>query len=194
MAILKKIEGVTHLEGGGNQLLNPFTILEGLGISAGGDVADFGCGGVGYFVFAAADLVGEKGRVYAVDILKQNLESVQKRIREDNIYNIKTIWSNLEIFGGTKIPPGSLDIGLLINVLFQTDKHQDVIKEAYRLIKKGGTLAIIDWKSHATPFGPPPGNRLDKEKIVHIATVSGFRLDNEFEAGKFHYALKFTKY
>ena len=194
MSVLKKIEGVTHLEGGGNQLLNPFTILEGLGISQGNTIADFGCGGVGYFVFAASELVGDKGRVYAVDILKQNLESVQKKVREENIYNIKTVWSNLEILGGTKIPENSVDIGLLINVLFQTDKHQDVIKEAYRLIKKCGTLAIIDWKFHATPFGPPSGSRLDKEKIVNIATLSGFRLENEFEAGKFHYALKLVKY
>ena len=193
MAIVKTVEGVRHVVGSRNQLLNPFTILEGLGVSAGKTVADFGCGGVGYFVFAASELVGEKGKVYAVDILKANLDSVQKKIREDNIYNIQTVWSNLEVFGGTKIPQNSLDVGLLINVLFQSEKHKEVIREAHRLIKKGGILAIIDWKSKAMPFGPPTGHRLDKDKIINIATLGGFRVENQFEAGKYHYALKFVK-
>lgn len=193
MAILKTVDGVQHIVGSNNQLLNPFIILEGLGVSAGKTVADFGCGGVGYFVFAAAELVGDKGKVYAVDILKANLESVQKKIRQDNIYNIQTVWSNLEVFGGTKIPERSVDIGMLINVLFQTTKHKEVLKEANRLMKKGGTLAIIDWKSHAMPFGPPSGHRLNKDTIINLATVSGFRVASQFEAGKYHYGLKFVK-
>jgi ubiquinone/menaquinone biosynthesis C-methylase UbiE len=193
MAVIKTVDGVQHIVGSTNQLLNPFTILEGLDVSAGKVVADFGCGGVGYFVFAASELVGDKGKVYAVDILKTNLDAVKKKIREESIYNIQTIWSNLEIYGGTNIPENSLDVGLLINVLFQSSKHKEVFRESHRLLKKGGMLAIIDWKSKAMPFGPPSGNRLDKEKTISNATMSGFRVDNQFEAGKYHYAIKFIK-
>ena len=193
MAIFKTVDGVRNVVGSKNQLLNPFIILEGLGISEGMTVADFGCGGVGYFVFAASELVGEHGKVHAIDILKTNLESVKKRLREDSIYKINTIWSNLEVYRGTNIVENSIDLGLLINILFQSEKHKEVIREVHRLIKKGGILAIIDWKSHAIQFGPPAGNRLDKDKIINLATMNGFRIVNEFEAGKYHYGLKFVK-
>lgn len=194
MQIFKQSGDITKLAGENNQLLNPFIILEGLGVGENTKVADLGCGGVGYFVFAASKLVGDKGLVYAVDILKPNLESIKSRAKQDGIYNIRLIWSNLEVYGGTDIPAGSIDIALLINVLFQTRKHKEVLREAYRIIKPGGgILAIIDWKSRAMPFGPPSGNRLDKSKIEQLAVLSGFVLRDEFEAGKYHYGLKFVK-
>ena len=99
-------------------------------------VADLGCGSSGHFVFPSAKLVGKKGIVYAVDILRTTLETVNKRARIENLANIKTVWSNLEIFGATKIEAGSLDVGLLINTLYQSHKRAEILRESIRLLKK----------------------------------------------------------
>lgn len=193
MQILKTEKGITRLAGDKNQLLNPFTILEGLGVGDSKVVADLGCGGVGYFVFAASKLVGDQGMVYAVDILKPNLEGIKSRAKSDAIYNIRTIWANLEVLNGSKIAANSVDIALFINTLFQTKKRREVLHEAFRIIKPGGLLAVIDWKPVATPLGPPPMERVGKENIKQLAVLSGFTQGEEFEAGKYHYGIKFYK-
>ena len=193
MQILKTAGGSIKLAGEKNQLLNPFIILEGLGVGDGKIVADLGCGGVGYFVFAASKLVGDHGIVYAVDILKPNLEGIKSRAKSEGIYNIRPVWANLEILNGSKIPSNSVDAALFINILFQTKKYREVLHEAFRIIKPGGLLAVIDWKFTPTPLGPPPNERVGKDKIKEFAVLSGFTQGEEFEAGKYHYGIKFYK-
>ena len=193
MQIFKTTKGITKLAGENNQLLNPFIILEGLEVADGKVVADLGCGGVGYFVFAASKLVGDKGMVYAVDILKPNLEGIKSRAKTEGIYNIRVIWANLEVLDGSKIHSNSVYVALFINMLFQTKKHREVLHEAFRMVKPGGVLAVIDWKSIAMPFGPPPNERIGKDRIKEVAVLGGFTQGEEFEAGKYHYGIKFYK-
>jgi len=52
------------------QFLNPNEILEEIGLMGQMTFADFGCG-AGYFTIPAAKMVGDHGKVYAVDILKE---------------------------------------------------------------------------------------------------------------------------
>lgn len=156
-------------------------------------VADLGCGSSGHFVFPVAKLVGKKGIMYAVDILRTALEAISKRARSENLVNIKTIWSNLEIFGATKIEAGSLDVGLLINTLYQSHKRAEILREAIRLLKKNGKLVIVEWKNIAVPFGPPTEERVKKELLDNAAKKLGLRPEEEFEAGPYHYGLIYVK-
>ncbi len=81
-------------------------------------VGDLGCGNLGYFSVPAAKIVGQNGVVYAVDILKSVLQSVENIARQEGLDNIKTVWSNLEVVGATKITPASLDLIMVVNMLF----------------------------------------------------------------------------
>lgn len=156
-------------------------------------MADLGCGSSGHFVFPSSTRVGKKGIVYAVDILRTTLETISKRARAENLANIKTVWSNLEIFGATKIEAGSLDVAMLINTLYQSHKRAEMLRESVRLIKKGGRLIVVEWKNIAAPFGPPPGERVEKEFVDNGVKKLGLRLDEEFEAGQYHYGLIYVK-
>jgi ubiquinone/menaquinone biosynthesis C-methylase UbiE len=178
---------------GGNELLNAKFILEKLELAQGMKVADLGCGGAGHFVFPAAALVGSEGVIYAVDILKTVLQGITSRARLELFNNIETVWSNLEICGVTKIEDNSLDAALLINILFQTKKHTEVIKEAIRLIKPGGKLLIIDWKMTGAPFGPAVAARIKKTEIMSIVEALGLKQQEEFAAGPYHFGLIFIK-
>jgi len=178
---------------GGNALINVDFVLNKAQISAKMKVADFGCGASGHFIFPASSLVGNKGKIYAVDILKTVLETLNKRIKQENIQNIKTIWSDIEVFGATKIEANSLDVGLLMNTLYQSHKRAEIIREAIRMIKKGGQLLIVEWKNIDTPFGPPVGERVKKDLLVMAGKKLGLDLVDEFEAGPYHYGMMFTK-
>ncbi len=178
---------------GGNELLNPEKILKKIGIGFGNKIADFGCGGAGFFTLAAARMTGDKGVVYAVDVLKPVLASVESKAFLNGIRNIKTIWSNLEIYKATRIPDKTVDLALLINVLFQSEKKLDLLKECLRTIKKGGRFVIIDWKAIGAPLGPPPKMRMPEEEIRKLASTLNLEEEEYFEAGTYHYAFIFKK-
>lgn len=178
---------------GGNTLLDANLILSKAQVQEKMKVADLGCGSSGHFVFPAAKIVGNKGVVYAVDILRTVLESINKRARAENLSNVKTIWSNLEIFGATKIESGSLDVVLLINTLYQSHKRAEILREAIRLMKKNGRLIIVEWKNIAAPFGPPAEEKVKKELVDNGAKKLGLKPEEEFEAGQYHYGLTYVK-
>ncbi|MFH1744784.1 MAG: methyltransferase domain-containing protein [bacterium] len=178
---------------GGNLLLDSRLILDKAKIKEGARVAELGCGGHGHFVFSSADRVGRSGTVYAIDILKNSLESLEKRARQENYKNIKTILSDLEIFGATKIESGSLDVALLINTLHMSVKRAEVVREAVRMLKRGGKLVVVEWKESSSPFGPDANQRVNKENLEKVMAKIGLRLEEDFPAGQYHYGLVFTK-
>ncbi|MEK7203043.1 MAG: hypothetical protein AAB653_01885, partial [Patescibacteria group bacterium] len=100
---------------------------------------------------------------------------------------------NLEVFGATKIESASLDITLLINTLYQSHKRAEIIREAVRMIKPKGKLMVVEWKNVSVLFGPPVEERVNKELTITIANKLGMRLEEEFEAGQYHYGLIFVK-
>ena len=143
----------------GSELLNPVSLLERAGIREGWRVADLGCG-TGYFIIPAARIIGQNGLAYGVDILKSALAATESRARLENVRNIKLVWSDLDVPGATKIKEASLDLAMLIN----NRVHETMIQEAIRLLKSGGNLLVIDWKTTATPFGPQAAERVSAEE------------------------------
>lgn len=179
---------------GGNILLDVNLILNKAGVSEEMRVADLGCGALGHFVFPTASLVGKKGIVYAVDILKNVLETIDRRIKQENINNIKTIWSNLEVFNATGIESNSLDVVLLIDTLYQSRKRGEILQEANRTLKKKGKLVVIEWKSVALPLGPPLEERVKIDLLKIAAQKLGLKLEEEFLAGQYHFGIIFVKF
>lgn len=169
-------------------------VLRRVGLDVGQRCADLGVGRQANFSIAAAQLVGPRGQVYAVDVVKEILPAVQSKAQLHNINNIVTVWSDLEIYGATKaIADSSLDVGMLITVLFQSKQQVAMMKEAVRMVKLGGKLLIVDWKKGATTFGPALDVRPDQAVLKTIAQQLGLQLVDEFEAGPFHFALVFQK-
>ncbi len=177
----------------GKKLLNPQEILHQAGLEAGMKVADLGCGN-GYFSLTAAQIVGGHGQVYAVDIMKSCLETVKREAERHHLLNIKNVWSNIEIFGATKVPAELIDYVLVVHALYQSQQRHNFLKEAVRLLKVGGKLLIIDWKKNNSPLGPPLEQRVSIEEIKSLLTVVGsMKLISQFDPGQFHYGLIYEK-
>ena len=191
MPELKKM-GTSRISGG-NSLLDPYYILEEIGLGAGMRIADFGCGAAGHFVIPAGKIIGKNGVSYAVDLLKPVLSAVKSRAKFEGIDNVEAVWSNLEIYGATKIKEGSLDFVLLANTLFQIKKNEEMFKEAIRLVKNNGKIAIVEWKLIVSPLGPPAEKRLSKDFVRGLAKKYGLEEVKEFKAGPYHYGLVFEK-
>ena len=179
---------------GGTEFLNPKTILsQHVRVLPNQMVGALGCGGAGFFALEAARMVGNQGQVYAVDIVKNALSSVDSKAKLQGLYNFKTVWSDLEVFGATAIPEKSLDLAMLVNILFQSKQHEAIIRESARLIKPGGKLLIIDWNQASVAFGPKLSDRVDQDAIRALVPQLGFQEDKIFEAGQYHFGLLYTR-
>lgn len=174
-------------------LLNLNLILNKADIKEGQAVADLGCGKFGYFAFLAATKVGERGRVYAVDVVKSNLELVKKEATNRHLNNLQTVWSDLEVPKATKIDSKSLDFVFLANTLHTAKDPLKIMSEAVRMLKTGGKLIIIDWKKIAAPMGPKKESKLDVALLTAAAKKIGLYPEEEFQAGPYHFGLVLLK-
>jgi ubiquinone/menaquinone biosynthesis C-methylase UbiE len=168
-------------------------ILNKIAVEERQRVAELGCGNFGFFTFPLARLVGRSGKVYAVDIIKSTLIEIKDRATKNNLPQIIPIWSNLEVFKATNIDASSLDRALLINVLHQSDKRAEIIREATRMLKRNGRLLIVEWNSADSPLGPKPDKRLKIESLKSAVTKLGLNIQEEFVAGPYHYGLVLIK-
>ncbi len=66
---------------------HPKLNLESIGLRAGMVFMDIGCGD-GFFTIPAARLVGEKGKVYAVDIDASAIERLKRKAMKEGLKNI----------------------------------------------------------------------------------------------------------
>ncbi len=177
----------------GKALLDAPALLREVGVRVGYHVVDLGSGTTGHFTFPAAHMVGETGKVYAVDILKGALAGIESRARIEGTPNVETVWGDIERVGGVRVPEGSIDVALLVNVASLIAKSPNVASEAARLLKDNGHMLVIDWKLEGGGFGPAPESRHTAKDIVKLFTAHGFVAIKEFEAGPSHWGLVMKK-
>ncbi|TRZ77461.1 class I SAM-dependent methyltransferase [bacterium] len=176
-----------------DRFMIPMKILKDAGAVEGMKIADLGCG-AGYFTIVAAKIVGDKGKVYAVDCMESALESVETKVKIEGLEDIvETLRGDLEVYGGSKIPDNQTSIVILKTVLFQSQKHKEILSEAYRVLAKGGRLVFIEWEPTGMPMGPNEGNRVDKEYVLKLAQEIGFQQIGEVETDRYHYGVVFEK-
>ncbi|OGN03077.1 MAG: hypothetical protein A2651_03625 [Candidatus Yanofskybacteria bacterium RIFCSPHIGHO2_01_FULL_42_12] len=179
-----------HLGTGG--FLNPDLIINEFGLREGMSVADFGSG-AGYFTILVAERVGKEGRVYALDIMESALDSVRAKARAAGLENVEIIRTNLEVVGSSGLADQSQDVVLVANILFQSEKKSEIIREARRVLKDSGLLVIIDWKKDAGGFGPPDNLRTEEAAMRSLAVGGGLVFERNFDAGQFHFGMVFRK-
>lgn len=172
--------------------LDPAKIFQEVGVQQGAVVADFGCGS-GYIALPLARFVTERGKVFAIDIMKDALSLVHDKALQQGSRNMQTVWADLEVAGGTKITPASLDMVFLKDNYFQLEKPAEVLKEASRVLKKGGKLIVIDWKKGQGPVGPPDELRKDEAEVVSQVQASGLKQVGTFDVDTYHYGYIFQK-
>ncbi len=155
-------------------------------------VADLGSGS-GHYSLALARAVGDKGKVYSIDIQKDLLAKLKNEANQTGLFNIEVIWGDVEKIGGSRVKSEFLDGAVVSNLLFQVTDKETLIKEAYRLLKKDGRIMVIDWSDSFGGLGPHREAVITKEKARELFEQSGFVFDREIQAGEHHYGLIFRK-
>ncbi len=173
--------------------LTPKEIVHSLNIGPGMVVVDFGAGS-GHYVFPIAKILGEGGKIYALDIQKNLLEKIKTEAEREHLNNVEIILADLEAERGARLADGIADRVLISNLLFQVspEKRPSVLREAFRILKTQGELALIEW-GEASPLGPSALQRVTQREAERISLENGFVKEKTFPAGDHHYGIILKK-
>jgi ubiquinone/menaquinone biosynthesis C-methylase UbiE len=114
-------------------------VLEEAGIMQGFQVLEYGCG-AGSYTILAAGLVGEAGKVYALDIHPISVRTVEKKAVKAGMGNIETILSGCD----TGLPDASMDVALFYDTFHLLSAPDEVLKEIHRVLKPNGIMSFSD--------------------------------------------------
>jgi ubiquinone/menaquinone biosynthesis C-methylase UbiE len=103
-------------------------------------VVDYGCG-PGRYTTRFARLVGETGKVYAVDIHKLAIETVKGKIEKYRLQNVVPV---LARGYDSALPEHVADMVCAIDMFFSIERPTELLGELRRIAKKDGLLIIDD--------------------------------------------------
>lgn len=173
------------------EFADPKTNVLQFGLREGMRVADLGAGS-GHYAFAAANIVGAEGHVYAVDVQEDVLTRLRDRAKELGLSHIETVWGDFEKPGGTKLRDDVVDAVILSNTLFQLEHKDAAIAEIKRILKPDGKLMVIDWAGAYGGIGPAPHQIVGEHLAEELFITRGFHKVKDFPAGPHHYSIVFT--
>ena len=165
----------------------PQEVIKALNIEEGEVIADIGAGS-GYFTFRLAHAVGEKGRVYAVDVSPDMIVHLNRRVRDLNVKNVVTI---LCVPDDPLLAEASVNRFFICDTWHHINGHAKYLALLKRMLKRGGQVIMVDFKKTKTPVGPPMEMRIDRDDLVREMETNGFQLAAEHTFLEYQYFLDF---
>jgi len=167
---------------------NPESILAEMGLRSGMIFLDIGCG-QGFFTIPAANIVGDNGKIYALDISQTNIDRLREKVTNAGLTNVVLKTGKAE-----ELTPcdACADIIFFGIVLHDFENPLKVLEKAYGMLKQSGKLVDLDWKKEPMDMGPPMHIRFDEEKAKQLIESSGFKVQSTKKSGLYHYIITAT--
>lgn len=167
----------------------PRELVAALGLRPGMWVADLGAG-TGYFSRHLDAAVRPDGVVFAVDTEPNLVAHLRTRAETERT---ATVVPTLASFDDPRLPPGALDLVLIVDTYHHLDDRLAYLRRLTRTLKPGGRIAIVDWQKHAIPVGPPAEHKLARGQVVEEMDAAGFTLAAEPDLLPYQYFLVFRR-
>src|SRR3989344_3045699 len=144
---------------------DPVKNLRAFGIREDAVVADLGAG-TGFYSVAAGHMA-PKGKVYAVEIVKDFLMTIKNKLRDSIVDSV-----------------------IASNILHQVKDKEKFILEIKRILKPRGRVLLVD----LSPFSVLGAKMIiPKNKAREVFEKAGLVFEREIDAGAHHYGMIFVK-
>jgi ubiquinone/menaquinone biosynthesis C-methylase UbiE len=153
------------------------TLLGALKIQPGQTVCDMGCGN-GFYSLPMAKLVGEKGKVIAVDIQREMLGLLKDRAAAEGIGNIEPTHGSVV---DPQLEPNSVDLVLMVDVYHEFSHPEQMLKAIRDSLKPTGRVALAEFRAEDRNVPIKKLHKMSKKQILKEFEPNGFKLVEEFD-------------
>jgi len=166
----------------------PHEVLKALNIKPGEIIADIGAGS-GYFTFRLSHFVGDKGKVYAVDVSPDMILHINRSIRDQKANNVVTVLADPD---DPLLPDQSVNRFFICEVWHHIENQTKYLTLMKKMLKPGGEVVMIDFQKKEFPVGPPMNMRIAREDVIKRLESNGYRLTKEHTFLPYQYFLVFV--
>jgi ubiquinone/menaquinone biosynthesis C-methylase UbiE len=168
---------------------NPEGALDALKIRHGMVVADVGAG-TGYMSVRLAKRVGPTGKVYANDLQPEMLRRLRANAEQAGLTNIETVQGEES---DPKLPPGQMDLVLLVDVYHEFSKPREMIDKIREALKPDGRLVLLEYRKEDPSIPIREEHKMTVAQVKAELEPQGFVLSKVIETLPRQHILVLTK-
>jgi ubiquinone/menaquinone biosynthesis C-methylase UbiE len=120
----------------------PELVINAMGLHGGEVIADLGAGS-GYFTFRLAAKVGSTGKVLAVDIQDEMLETLRQRAVANGITNVEEVKASET---DPHLPADGVDLVLMVDVYHELSYPYEVLTRVRDALKPRGRVVFVEYR------------------------------------------------
>ena len=165
------------------------TMLANLGVKPGMTVCDMGCGN-GFYSLKLAEIVGDEGKILAVDIQQEMLRLLQARAEEQGSDHIVTIRGELD---DPKLPEGEVDLILCVDVYHEFSHPEEMLTAMRKSLKPDGRIALLEFRMEDPNVPIKLLHKMSKKQILKEFRANGFELASQFNKLPWQHMMFFQK-
>ena len=138
--------------------------------------------GVGFVALPFAERYPD-ATVYGCDILDGMIELLTEDAAARGLGNVHGIVMQPN---SIDLPDAAADIIVMAQLHHELDEPAPLLAECKRLLRPGGTIAIVDWADADNGKSPPAGRRVPVARLRDELTAAGFTALDLHEVYEFH--------
>jgi ubiquinone/menaquinone biosynthesis C-methylase UbiE len=145
----------------------PDLLVQLLPLRPGDFAADIGAG-TGYMSWRMAEKVGEKGRVYCVDIQQEMLDLLSKNLNARHTTNFQAVLGTLT---DARLPDNSIDMVLMVDVYHEFDHPCEMMQSIVRGLKPGGRIVWVEYRAEDPDVPIKPLHKMSQAQVRKEAAL-----------------------
>jgi ubiquinone/menaquinone biosynthesis C-methylase UbiE len=149
----------------------PEIVLKAMNLKDGDVVADLGAG-TGFYTRRLARAVAPSGKVWANDIQPEMLDHLKEQAAKEGIANIVTV---LGTETDPKLPPGTFDWILLVDVYHEFQQPEPMLAKIREALKPDGRVALVEYRAEGSTAAPIHQlHKMSVEQVLAEWVPAGF--------------------
>ena len=166
-------------------------ILDALNIQPGQRIADIGAG-TGFYSLLFAQKTGPDGMVYAVDIIQDFIDNIERRARQAGLTNLRGVVNNGRDSG---LQPDSIDLAFICDTYHHFEYPQTTMRSILQALSDQGEVVIVDFYTDPkfSSAWVQSHVRAGRKQVIQEMQDHGFELVQDLRLMRTNYFLRFKK-